>query len=576
MGLQTCQALLGSGADGDEGEAMTQSTARNLVVCCDGTGNVWRASGSQTNVVRLVQALHPDPARQIVYYDPGVGTAAGLGPDSGGLGWKDRLRRAAGLAWGHGVWSNVAQAYQFLMAHHRPGDRIFLIGFSRGAFTVRAVAGLIHLCGLMRIEHENLLPALLQTYRMADSPGRQEAGESYKTYFARPDTSVWFTGVWDSVESVGMTSILLGAHITSNREVKATYRHIRHAVALDERRAPYLPRLYDAPNQLQPGQSFEQVYFCGAHSDVGGGYDEDGLSNAAWHWMLREANALGLLVRPEAFGRFPQHCADLLHDETVGFPPWVLVGAFTRPQTSPSIHVHETVRQRMAQADCAYAPPLPPVAQLVATRTQVLDPDGTVRDLPVPLKPAGSLAGLRKVRPGLGHGVWLMLAAVATALLFGTMGSEQLRLACLQLWRTPFFELGAAIQTMCGQSSDCLNGLLVHDGFAILAYTALVPVAAMQLLQFSRRGDSIGMNLGRLARAGAVLPLADGVENWATQAAWSAHVATSCSPLGCGLVEGLYSLLVSVASASKFAALALLIGLAVACLVSRPFSRRPS
>lgn len=71
---------------------MSASAPRNLVVCCDGTGNVWRASGGQTNVVRLVQALHADPARQQVFYDPGVGTAAGLGADSGGLAWKDRLR----------------------------------------------------------------------------------------------------------------------------------------------------------------------------------------------------------------------------------------------------------------------------------------------------------------------------------------------------------------------------------------------------------------------------------------------------------------------------------------------------
>ncbi len=553
---------------------MTQSAGRNLVVCCDGTGKVWRGGWGQTNVVRLVQALHPDPLRQVVFYDPGVGTAAGLGPDSGGISWKDRLRRAAGLAWGHGVWSNVAQAYQFLVEHHRPGDRIFLFGFSRGAFTVRAVAGLIQLCGLMQRGHENLLPALLQTYRMPNTQHRQEAGESYKTYFARPNVGVWFTGVWDTVESVGLTSILMGAHITSNREVKPAYRHIRHAVALDERRSPYLPRLYEPPSQLQVGQTFEQVYFCGAHSDVGGGYAEDGLSNAAWHWMLREANALGLLVSPEAFERHPQHHGDTLHDETVGFPPWVLAGAFTRPLASGPIDVHETVRQRIAQADCDYAPPLPATVQLVSTRSEVVDPDGMARQVAVPVKAASELGAICKVRPSSRHAVWLLLSAAATATIYGGMGPDQMDLARLQVWRTPFFELGAAIEQRFGKNSDGLNGLLAYDGLLILAYTSLIALSALLLLRFSRKGDSIGRGLGRLARAGAVFPLADVVENWATQAAWSSHVATSCSPLGCATVEGIYSLLVTAAAATKFAALIALIALAVLCLLSRPFGRR--
>lgn len=554
---------------------MNAPAPRNLVVCCDGTGNVWRASGGQTNVVRLVQALHPDPARQLVFYDPGVGTAAGLGADSGGLGWKDRLRRAAGLAWGHGVWTNVAQAYGFLVEHHRPGDRIFLFGFSRGAFTVRAVGGLIHLCGLMERGHENLVPALMQTYRMPDSDRRREAGASYKQHFARPGVDVWFTGVWDTVESVGITSILLGAHITSNREVKPTYRHVRHAVALDERRAPYLPRLYDVPPRLEAGQSVEQVHFAGAHCDVGGSYAEDGLANAAWHWMVREANALGLLVQPQAFARHPQHHADTLHDETVGFPPWVLAGAFTRPLPSGPLQVHETVGQRMAHADCEYAPPLPAGLQTVHTRTQVLHPDGTPHEVPVPLKANDRLGPARRERPGLVHALWLAGSAAATAGVYATMGPVQRQLAELQLWRSPFLELGAAIEPLCGRDSDCLNSLLAHDGLLIIAYTALVAVALMLLLRWSRRGDSIGPALGRLARAGAVLPLADAVENWGTQAAWSAHVAPSCSPLGCATVEGLYSTLVSLASVTKFGALLVLLGVAAACLVSRFFSHRP-
>ena len=124
------------------------AVGRNLVVCCDGTGNLWRPGACDTNVVRLFKALPPDdPQQQLSYYDPGVGTPDGLVGTGGraGLFSLDTLRRVAGLAWGDGVWDNVAQAYLFLCHHHQPGDRIYLFGFSRGAFTVRVVAGLSRL-----------------------------------------------------------------------------------------------------------------------------------------------------------------------------------------------------------------------------------------------------------------------------------------------------------------------------------------------------------------------------------------------------------------------------------------------
>lgn len=257
------------------------AVGRNLVVCCDGTGNLWRPGVCDTNVVRLFMALPRDDPQQLGYYDPGVGTPDGLVGTGGraGLFSLDTLRRVAGLAWGDGVWDNVAQAYLFLCHHHQPGDRIYLFGFSRGAFTVRVVSGLIHLFGLLRPGHEHLMSTLLRLYRHPvdpDHPTPEEVAAGIRAFgdrFCRSGVEVHFIGVWDTVETVGMSQMFgVGSSNPRNTQVKPSYRHVRHALALDELRWTFLPRRYTLPAEsLDPGQTFRQVWFRGAHSDVGGG-----------------------------------------------------------------------------------------------------------------------------------------------------------------------------------------------------------------------------------------------------------------------------------------------------------------
>jgi uncharacterized protein (DUF2235 family) len=127
--------------------------SRNLIVCFDGTNNQFGAH--DTNVVRLVQALERFGERQLVYYDPGVGTL----PEPGLLAQvASRVSELVGLAFGVGLVGKIERAYAFLMRNWQPGDRVFLFGFSRGAYTARALAGLLHMFGLLRPSHENLLP----------------------------------------------------------------------------------------------------------------------------------------------------------------------------------------------------------------------------------------------------------------------------------------------------------------------------------------------------------------------------------------------------------------------------------
>ena len=311
-----------SSSESGHAEAPTPSNprARNLVICCDGTGNVW-GNEQDTNVVRLVRACAKTPS-QIVYYDPGVGTAS----EFPGIGWfeafKVRIQRLIGLAFGGGIYTDIGSAYAFLIRNYREGDRIWVFGFSRGAFTARAVAGMVNLFGVVRPAGEVMIPVLLRIYfsdRSVEDKhmrNRQQLANDIRCNFADEPGStarVYFTGVWDTVESVGGLRMIRISSSTST--VGKAFDHVRHAVAAAEYRAKYEPRLYPDPNRDEPGwveilpdggelevgkvkpaddgtfeyrPGLKQLYFPGAHSDVGGSYDDRGLSDCSLKWMLDE------------------------------------------------------------------------------------------------------------------------------------------------------------------------------------------------------------------------------------------------------------------------------------------------
>ncbi|MBL8755612.1 MAG: DUF2235 domain-containing protein [Planctomycetes bacterium] len=331
-------------------------TPRDLVVCCDGTNNTLTGRGADTNVLRLFESLRQDEnknARRILYYDPGVGA-----PDELPLaGLREQARRKwdriAGLASGQGVFENIGEAYAFLMRHYRPGDRIWLFGFSRGAFTARSIAGMVRLFGILRPEHRVLLPTLLRVYFADAAPddaskarsrrNRDDIARQVRETFAQPQAEpfrVWFVGVWDTVESVGMPGMSLS--ISSKPTIKARdfarhncIRHARHALALDEHRWPFLPRWYEEDDfgDAAGEQSLRQAWFPGVHSDVGGGYaaTESGLADAALHWMVAQANECGLgCPQPPERAAAPMA---VVHDPLYDNPWWALVGMTVRAST---------------------------------------------------------------------------------------------------------------------------------------------------------------------------------------------------------------------------------------------------
>src|SRR5437870_1757653 len=211
--------------------------AKNIVICCDGTGNQFGEQNS--NVVKLYQTLVSN-ASQIPYYHPGVGTMGTRNAlTSIGKWWTRKI----GLAFGYGISENIADAYQFLMREFEPGDSVYVFGFSRGAYTARALCGMLHIVGLLTEGNEALIPYAI---RMIKRKGIdfKVAGEFKKT-FSR-DCRPHFVGVWDTVSSVGW--VYNAVHFPFTRATKNPDFHIvRHAVSIDERRAFFRQNSFGDP-----------------------------------------------------------------------------------------------------------------------------------------------------------------------------------------------------------------------------------------------------------------------------------------------------------------------------------------
>lgn len=266
---------------------------RNIVVCCDGTSNEF--AKDLTNVAKLTSAMVKDPARQLVYYHPGLGTMAAPGfPMPIG----NRAARIAGLAFGYGIRDDIRDAYIFIMNHWRPGDRLYLFGFSRGAYAVRALASLIRMYGMAMPGNEALVPYAIRMMwsvnAAKDSAVRSrifDQADQFKASLALASCAPHYVGVWDTVSSVGWVGSPVSLPYTRTNEEIAIFRH---AIAIDERRAFFRTNLFKPAE----GQDVLQVWFPGDHCDVGGGHPEadSGLSKYPLEWMAGEAAAAGLLI----------------------------------------------------------------------------------------------------------------------------------------------------------------------------------------------------------------------------------------------------------------------------------------
>lgn len=355
---------------------------KNIVILFDGTSN--EIAADRTNILRLFGALRRTE-RQLVYYDPGVGT---FGADDA---WSRTWRKTVevwGLATGWGIDSNVKQAYRFIVENYEPAprdkdgkrigenDRIFIFGFSRGAYTARVLAGFIHSLGLIRREHLNLVDYAYRTYKgipdhQAPSPATPspEDGSAPSAFAAmrlyertlkgiRP--TIELLGLFDTVASViepGKVGLQFKTHPFTNRN--PSVRHVRHAVAIDERRTMFRPELWPLeqpfwgspfrPPEDRPvePQDVKEVWFAGVHGDIGGGYPEQqsALIKVPLAWMIRETKSMGLdystrTVNEVVLGKNPEKhyvAPDAMAEPHVSMNPvWRLVELVPRRVPSSS------------------------------------------------------------------------------------------------------------------------------------------------------------------------------------------------------------------------------------------------
>lgn len=378
---------------------MSTPKQKNIILCSDGTGNT-AVKGRGTNVFKLFEAIDlteyrtkPELDAQLAFYDDGVGTQ-GIAP----------LKILGGAA-GYGLAHNVKKLYRELARVYDPGDRIFLFGFSRGAFTVRTLAGMIGACGVLKggefTTSRALRKAVDDAYAMYRSSYRSKltdwwASRTQQKKLEIPETKVHadvpirFLGVWDTVDAVGMPFAL--AEIVNKWVVQFKFpartlgkhvEHAYHALSLDDDRRAFQPVLWHAAGD----ERVEQVWFAGVHSNVGGGYPKQGMSLVALDWMLRKAADHGLRMQRLDIELFRGHASvdDMIYDPRAGtgiFYRWAprdVADYCAKSGIPPCIHM--SVMERAAHGTSDYAPGnIPPNAQLAYTAVDADDPDRDAKE----------------------------------------------------------------------------------------------------------------------------------------------------------------------------------------------------
>lgn len=369
---------------------------KHIIVCSDGTGNT-AIKGRGTNVFKLYESidLHTHEhdrtlAQQVVLYDDGVGTG-GIKPIkilSGAFGW--------------GLGRNVRQLYAGIVRLYEPGDKLFLFGFSRGAFTVRTLAGLIIGCGVLdkrKFESdEDLRWHVWLAYReyrrryrtaiakLVRKPYTKERRELFKQRHSVAEESnsyaIEFVGVWDTVDAVGLPIPGVAEFINTaiyrfkfpDRALSPRVHRACHALSIDDERQSFEPMLWDEKGESS--DRIKQVWFAGVHSNVGGGYPKQGMSIVPLYWMMAKAAESGLRFVDEdlKFYREHQNVNDKLYDSRAGLSVYyrykprdiakLCQAAGTRPKVDMS------VVDRIGHGIDGYAPGnIPGVSEIVNTDT---------------------------------------------------------------------------------------------------------------------------------------------------------------------------------------------------------------
>ncbi len=426
----------------------------------DGTGN-GSAKRHKTNVWRLYDALDLHRKDQIAFYDDGVGSQEFL------------LFKILGGAFGWGLKRNIHELYKFLCRNYKVGDKIYLFGFSRGAFTVRMLAGMIDYCGVYA-EYENeqdLDQAAKDSYNAFRS--RFKTGlltRGLRTFFGRTEPvstqytpDIEFIGVWDTVDAYGLPidelatlwnyiiyPIRFPDYNLSNKVRKAC-----HALSIDDERLTFHPVLWNESDETDSTR-IEQVWFPGVHSDVGGGYPKHTLSLVALDWMIIKAQSDSTDIGSPGLHLIQQRCEKFLkHSDWHGpqHDSRSMAGAYYRYKPRDiekltndrknKIHInkpkiHRSVMERIANNVVLYAPTcLPEKYEVVSTRGLI--PVYETANESIERKDA-----IRPVQSVITYRQWLYFALLLTS---------------LGVFFSPFF-LGCMQDNQCTSTNGSLDIIL--------------------------------------------------------------------------------------------------------------------
>jgi uncharacterized protein (DUF2235 family) len=327
--------LFGRRARTEEGGIRRRGPATHVVIL-DGTMSSLEP-GCETNAGLTFKLLKEvsKSANLTVYYEAGIQ-------------WRD-WRSTWDVMTGKGINRQIKRAYGVIASRYRVGDQIVLVGYSRGAYAARSLAGVIDLMGLVKHDCATVR-AVRQVYRHYRTGARSPTAQAFRDNFCHADVQIEAVAVWDTVKALGlrMPIIWRWAQANHNFHDHTLGSHIRngfHAVAMNERREAYAPVMWTCP----PGWSgnMEQVWFRGNHADVGGQVWEfpqaRPLANIPLVWMLERLSACGVPLPDDWRGRFEQ---DVEAPSIGNWHGWAKIFLSRRKRimgADASEHIHESV-----------------------------------------------------------------------------------------------------------------------------------------------------------------------------------------------------------------------------------------
>ena len=284
--------------------------SKNIVIFSDGTG-AEGGEGYNTNVYKLFNMVEDRTPRQVAFYDPGLGTDG---------------RKILGMIGGRGFSKNVCQCYRYIFENFEAGDQLFLLGFSRGAATVRSLSSFIHYFGILPRSRPDLIKKGYEIYKVNDDNQRKKKAKE----FVRRHHTMWarvkFLGCYDTVAALGLpskpASVIINSippwrHRFHNFTLSESVEHACQALAIDDERKAFLPVLWET--ETEPYQTIDQVWFAGNHSDIGGGYEDQTLSDIPLVWLTQKAVSYGLLIYHRHKVKISEDANGPMHDARGSF-----------------------------------------------------------------------------------------------------------------------------------------------------------------------------------------------------------------------------------------------------------------